>query len=581
MWDAIVHFVGQSNIAISTAASSEFRQVIQTAFVGGFDRARKNPKGDVEQEFKAFCPLRKPTALRKYVVQAASAERDELEALLKENRFAAMTMDGGQVGALGLFITNLVAAHLHCCFTASIAKRETTHNHSSLRTFLASEIGDLAQKNIIVSVITCDGASYQTKVLNYQDQDSLQLRNVDDPIFSRVLYMPCLCHRLNNAYRRLASVSLVFGQFIVSLQAMAVFCHKPAHRRQLGRNCPAFIETRWLYDCRILEFVLKNQDGINSLADPIHQVEPIFLALSGLLTLWSSLVTRLEGSSCGLSNAYPEIQKTTNDLAAIRDDQADETIAEVYQRAIELINQYTIDSTYDIIQLAYILTPPGRHAAFEQMHQCLMSEPPEQGDFDLEIANFDGQLADHEEEPINELESQTNREEEDVESEIEGENESFIDTDPHEIDETDVVLLHFPSSEFPSTYLAHRARVGLNRILHQFRLDDEQTAKIREAFQTYISSPESQLGVRRFLDTERYCWLSAQTERPQYAFLAEIALRLEPAICSEAPSERAIGQQRRFLIPHRRRTNTDLLLARTTMEDRRNQAQRNAKHRNA
>jgi hypothetical protein len=579
MWDAIVQFVGQSNMAISTAASPGFRQVIRAAFEGGFDRARKNPKGDVEQEFKAFCPLRKPTSLRKYVVQAASAERDAMEALLKENRFAAMTMDGGQVGSLGLFITNLVAAHLHCCFTAGIARREMAHNHSSLRTFLTSEIGDLAEKNIIVSVITCDGASYQTKVLNYQDEDSLQSSNTDGQILSRVLYMPCLCHRLNNAYRRLARVSLVFEQFVVLLREMAVFCRKPVQRRRLGRNCPAFIDTRWLYDYRILEFVLMNQDEINSLADPVHKVEPIFLALFGLLSLWFRLVTRLEGSSCGLSNAYPEIQRTTNELAAIRDDQADETIAEVYQTAIELINQYTIDSTYDILQLAYILTVPGRQAAFEQMHEYLMSEPPEQTEFELEIANFEGQLADHEGEPIGEPESQPSGEEEEVESEIEGDYENSIDTDPSEVAETEVIMLHFPHSKCPSTYLAHRAEMGLNRILDQFRLDEEQTAKIQAAFQTYISSPESKVGVRPYMDTDRYCWLSAQTERREYAFLAEIALRLEPAICSEAPSERAIGQQRRFLTPHRTRSNTDLLLARTTMEDRRNQEQRRARER--
>jgi hypothetical protein len=41
MWDAIVQFEGQANIAISPAASPEFPQVIQAAFVGGFDRALK------------------------------------------------------------------------------------------------------------------------------------------------------------------------------------------------------------------------------------------------------------------------------------------------------------------------------------------------------------------------------------------------------------------------------------------------------------------------------------------------------------------------------------------------------------
>jgi hypothetical protein len=45
MWDAFVQFVRQSNIAIRTAASPEFPQVIEAAFGGGFDRALKNPEG--------------------------------------------------------------------------------------------------------------------------------------------------------------------------------------------------------------------------------------------------------------------------------------------------------------------------------------------------------------------------------------------------------------------------------------------------------------------------------------------------------------------------------------------------------
>jgi hypothetical protein len=64
-----------------------------------------------------------------------------------------------------------------------------------------------------------------------------------------------------------------------------------------------------------------------------------------------------------------------NDLAAVRDAQTGEDLAGVYRTAIDLINQYTIDSTYDIIQLAYIVTPLGRQAMVEQMHRYFMSEP--------------------------------------------------------------------------------------------------------------------------------------------------------------------------------------------------------------
>jgi hypothetical protein len=60
---------------------------------------------------------------------------------------------------------------------------------------------------------------------------------------------------------------------------------------------------------------------------------------------------------------------------------------------------------------------------------------------------------------------------------------------------------------------------------------------------------------------ERYCWLETEKKGEYYAFLAEIAIRLAPAICCEAPSERSIGQPRRVLLPYRARTQTDLLLA--------------------
>jgi hypothetical protein len=82
--------------------------------------------------------------------------------------------------------------------------------------------------------------------------------------------------------------------------------------------------------------------------------------------------------------------------------------------------------------------------------------------------------------------------------------------------------------------------------------------------------------VRQSIAPAQHCWLSAQIERPEYGFLVESALQLEPIICNEAASEQAIGQQWWFLMLHRIRTTTDFLHTRTPMEDRQNQGQRNA-----
>jgi hypothetical protein len=259
--------------------------------------------------------------------------------ILKENKLAAITMDGGQIRPLSLFVTNLVAAHLQCCFTAGIFKRDAPHNYPSLCAFLLEESEGFAKADIIVSPVICDGASYQTKALGHQDPGSVQSSKPYDRMLARVLHVPCLYHRLNCAYRRLGCISLVFHRFIVSLRELAVLCRKPAQTRQHGRNWLAFVEARFGYDSRILEFALRNREAINSLGNPADQVQPISVGLSELLIIWSQLVTKREGSSCRLSGKYPEIERTTSDLAAIRDRRTDDVIASVYDAAIHFINQ--------------------------------------------------------------------------------------------------------------------------------------------------------------------------------------------------------------------------------------------------
>jgi hypothetical protein len=152
-----------------------------------------------------------------------------------------------------------------------------------------------------------------------------------------------------------------------------------------------------LYEFRILDFALKNEDAINRLGDPSHQIEPLFKAPFDILRIWSELVTRLEASTCGLATAYPTIRTATDTLTACRENQPDEAVRGIYDLGIQLINQYTIESTFDLIQLAYVLTPAGRREAYDQMQSHLGSTPPEQPALELEMVDFHDQLADHEE----------------------------------------------------------------------------------------------------------------------------------------------------------------------------------------
>jgi hypothetical protein len=564
MWDEIIHFAVGSNMSIEAAASPSFRSVIHTAFQAGFQRALGNAKADLEAEFKAFCPRKKATALRKCFIHAADADRIKLEQPLVENKFAAMTMDAGQIGSTKLFVTNLVASHLRCCFTSGISDIDAPQNHESLCDFLASELAKLAnEKGIHVSVVICDGATYQTKALNWEDPESLQGTHQEDPLLSRVLFVPCLCHRLNNAYRRLVHDSELFGSFISDLRRLAMFCRKPKWRRQIGGNCPEFIETRWLYDHRILQFLLSREHEINALHKEGREVTALFHDFMRLLARWYDLVTVLEGSACRLAAAYMLISNATLQLAIIGSEYEDHDVSATYSQAVRLINQYTIDSASDILQLAYVLTPAGHHVAYKQLHTLLGQEIPDCPSFELEMVDFACQLADHDIKEVDTFDEEEGDDPPELSRDDVGETGSEIFFE----DVSESFRMEVPAADFPSHYLPHRARAGLARIIRQFGLGGDEKTGLERAFHQFLTSPDSRVGVRVGFDPTRYLWLSAQTECPEYSVLAEIALRLEPAICSEAPSERAIGQQRRYLTPHRTRTKTDLLLARTEMED--------------
>jgi hypothetical protein len=141
-------------------------------------------------------------------------------------------------------------------------------------------------------------------------------------------------------------------------------------------------------------------------------------------------------------------------------------IAEICNVAIGLVNQHTINSAYDLIQRAYLLTSWGRNDLYNQVLSCSMCEIAEHPPFDLELVNANDQLPDHEVELIPDPQSRTNSEE----NEIEADDEISIE-DIH-------LSANFPCCKFPSSHLSHRARVRSDRIIDQFHLRALQTTSI-------------------------------------------------------------------------------------------------------
>jgi hypothetical protein len=213
-------------------------------------------------------------------------------------------MDAGQIAPLKIFATNLVASNIAHQFTHSLTQIDQL-DHNKLCDLLENILSCVQRRQIQIGTIVCDGASYQIKALNFEDSESIQARNPEVPLFVRLIYIPCLCHRLNNAYDRLLRDSALLKAMIRALHDVARFCRKPKQRRALGAVCPEFIKTRWLYDDRLFEFILHHDDAINTLRDPGNPVPETSHDYSPLLSILFTLMTQLESSTVPLARAFP------------------------------------------------------------------------------------------------------------------------------------------------------------------------------------------------------------------------------------------------------------------------------------
>jgi hypothetical protein len=143
----------------------------------------------------------------------------------------------------------------------------------------------LHAREIRVGSIVCDGSSDQLKVLDFSDRSSIHAKNPGNCLFTCLLFIPCLCHILDNAYHHLVRESPALKQIIDSLHAIARFCHKPTPRRTIGAPCPEFINTRWVYNHRILTFVIDHAADIDELPGTPCLVTAALLECQPLLLL--------------------------------------------------------------------------------------------------------------------------------------------------------------------------------------------------------------------------------------------------------------------------------------------------------
>lgn len=115
------------------------------------------------------------------------------------------------------------------------------------------------------SCIVSDGGPGQMKALmsNWTEPGDM----VKSKLLKEVIIVPCLCHKLNNAYQHIIREQATFAADIETVHRLAdILARHDAEIASAGlKKCPKHVSTRWLYDYEICEYMRANKLELNKI----------------------------------------------------------------------------------------------------------------------------------------------------------------------------------------------------------------------------------------------------------------------------------------------------------------------------
>ena len=160
---------------------------------------------------------------------------------------------------------------------------------------------EISKYNIKIGSVICDGSTAQKKAFSYDWEHSL--RHIKDASWMKeIIFIPCLCHKLNNAYKQ----TVIHDD---DLNKLVNYIHQLINEARENKDhfptkCPTFISTRWISDFELTTFILANrtnfydQDLISHEISDLHQILQIFKTLVTIFddptTLFSEAFVFLE-----------------------------------------------------------------------------------------------------------------------------------------------------------------------------------------------------------------------------------------------------------------------------------------------
>jgi hypothetical protein len=578
----IAIFIAKSNISVHAACDGDLRSLLLRAFKGGWEaNATVGKSSKCEAAAKKFIPKIQSDRIQEAFQQEFGRTRDSLIKIFRAYRYVGLSIDGVTIKNRKFLNFDVLHPLSQTSPFTFCFDQKTSMTTSEFVTVMSDVLIDMHNAGLNVAGVTSDGCSFQKKALTWSDKASIQQSSLD---FRRLIFVPCLCHRLQNSIVELFAGNGLYADLIRNARDVAVRLRKPNGRRAVGKVCPFHCATRWIYDYPIVHFIRANlekaQDFLRSeKSNERIELNERVLELVPLLEKLYHTVHVLERDNASIGEAFPTITGFLANLGKDAETCEDEGIKQIYSQFGEIVRRRTLDSTGNLFQLAYVLTPTGRTEACEEIvhkeqrvRAYVAMRPIDDPEDWAECAGLwtSGDL-DSDEEEVLFLEG-TPGEISVIEAAVragrQSQSASHDEQDSTTILTDDVTTCDTLTDVSPAKRaLAVEATEGLRNLLTQYDVSDQIAKETLGAFGIFLSEVEDPLEIRTISLTgkNRYPWALTGETYQDWALLADIALRLEALICNEAVSERTNGNMRRVLAPFRMKMAPQTLLSRMTI----------------
>jgi hypothetical protein len=527
--------------------------------------------------------------LRRGMLSAYRETRNDLIGRYSEYPHNGLSIDGVKIANRKFLNVDIVNTSSRVCpFTYDFLVPEgLAFDTEGFVEALRGCLVGLGNCGICVAGVTSDGARFQRKGLNWRDKMSIQYKYPKQ--FKELLFVPCVCHRLQLALKDLYGENFLYQERIKGIRHAAIELRKPETQMLIGRTCPSHISTRWIYDYPILNFIVSNlQDIRNKVVEfegPSRDT-PLLPMLQKIFTT----VRILEGDSAAVGRVFPVVDGLCECLhgwanmrqnppaadSAGTDQLGDYVFSDrvrgMFRDCANFVRDRVLNTTDNLFQLAYVMTPEGRaRVRKELIAGKQLPVPVDEGAQSIPSSSA----------PIKDPKEEYDAEMTEIPSLDELVKAGWVDNDDDMESEEAILVAGNDDDDEEDEYvdkkerkrrladpegLAAGAEKGLRLILEQFKIEGENLVAVMGAYQSYTTDASEILPIKP--DPNKipsvYSWAAAPNTYG-WVVLANIGMRLAVLPCSEAISERTNSQMRRLLSPYRLRMGKEILLARMVL----------------